>query len=150
MPESGLKSQIGDATRTAMKARDKARVATLRLINADIKRVEVDERRELSDQDVIVILTRMVKQRQDALAQFESAGREDLAAQERYEIAVVREFLPAPLDDAELDGLIDTAIRDAGAQSMKDMGKVMGLLKPKVEGRADMGAVSGKVKARLG
>lgn len=150
MSESELKTQIGDATKAAMKARDKARLATLRLINADIKRVEVDERRTLTDEDVITILTRMLKQRQDSLNQYENAGREDLAAQERYEIEVVREFLPQPLEEAELDVLVDQAIRDTGAESMRDMGKVMGILKPQVEGRADMGAVSGKVKARLG
>ena len=150
MPESDLKNRISDATKAAMKARDKERLATLRLINADIKRVEVDERRDLSDQDVVAILTRMLKQRQDSLSQYESAGRDDLAAQERFEITIVQEFLPEPLDEAALDAMIDSAIADTGAASMKDMGKVMGILKPRVEGRADMGAVSGKVKARLG
>lgn len=149
MAGSALKQTIGDATTAAMKARDKARLAVLRLINADIQRVEVDDRRELSDADVVTILTRMVKQRQDSLGQYEAAGRDDLAEQERYEIEIVREFLPEPLDDAELDGLIAGAIRDSGAESMRDMGKVMAILKPQVEGRADMGAVSGKVKARL-
>ncbi|MDZ7671192.1 MAG: GatB/YqeY domain-containing protein [Gammaproteobacteria bacterium] len=149
MAGSALKQTIGDATTAAMKAREKARLAVLRLINADIQRVEVDERRELSDADVVTILTRMVKQRQDSLSQYEAAGRDDLAEQERYEIDIVREFLPEPLDDAELDGLIAGAIRDSGAESMRDMGKVMAILKPQVEGRADMGAVSGKVKARL-
>jgi len=150
MAESDLKTRISDATKAAMKARDKERLATLRLMNADIKRVEVDERRELSDRDVVAILTRMLKQRQDSLSQYESAGREDLAAQERYEIEIVQEFLPEPLGDDELDDLIEAAIRDTGAESMRDMGKVMGVLKPQIEGRADMGAVSGKVKARLG
>jgi hypothetical protein len=111
--------------------------------------VEVDERRELSDQDVVTILTRMLKQRQDSLSQFESAGREDLAEQERYEIVIVREFLPEPLGDDQLEGLIAAAIKDTGAESMRDMGKVMALLRPQVEGRADMAAVSGKVKAKL-
>lgn len=150
MAESDLKTRISDATKAAMKARDKERLATLRLINADIKRVEVDERRELSDQDVVAILTRMLKQRQDSLSQYESAGRDDLAAQERFEIGIVQEFLPEPLGDDELDGLIEAAIKETGAESMRDMGKVMGILKPQIEGRADMGAVSGKVKARLG
>lgn len=150
MAESDLKIRISDATKAAMKARDKERLATLRLINADIKRVEVDERRELSDQDVVAILTKMLKQRQDSLSQYESAGRDDLAAQERFEIGIVQEFLPEPLGDDELDGLIEAAIQETGAESMRDMGKVMGILKPQIEGRADMGAVSGKVKARLG
>jgi uncharacterized protein YqeY len=150
MAESDLKTRISDATKAAMKARDKERLATLRLINADIKRVEVDERRDLSDQDVVAILTKMLKQRQDSLSQYESAGRDDLAAQERFEIGIVQEFLPEPLGDDELDGLIEAAIQESGAESMRDMGKVMGILKPQIEGRADMGAVSGKVKARLG
>ncbi len=149
MTDSDLKQNINAVTTAAMKARDKARLATLRLINAEIKRVEVDERRELSDQDVIAVLTRMLKQRQDALGQFEAAGREDLASQERFEIGIVREFLPEPLEDAELDQLISAAIAQSGAESMRDMGKVMGVLKAQVEGRADMGTVSGKVKARL-
>ncbi len=149
MPESKLKQTIGAETTAAMKARDRRRVAALRLINADIKRVEVDERRDLSDQDVVSVLTRMLKQRQDSLSQYESAGREDLAEQERYEIVVVQEFLPEPLSDTDLDGLVAAAIRDTGAESMRDMGKVMGVLKPQVEGRADMAAVSGKVKAKL-
>lgn len=150
MTDSDLKQTISAATTTAMKARDKSRVATLRLINAEIKRVEVDERRALSDQDIVTLLTRMLKQRQDSLSQFESAGRNDLADQERYEIAIVREFLPEPLDDDALDGLVAAAIASSGAESMRDMGKVMGILKPQVEGRADMGAVSARVKARLG
>jgi uncharacterized protein YqeY len=146
---SDLKQRIGDATTDAMKARDKARVATLRLIKADIQRVEVDERRSLSDDDVIAVLNRMLKQRQDSLGQYEAAGREDLAAQERYEIALVREFLPEPLGEAELERLIDAAMAATGAASMRDMGKVMAELKPRIHGRADVGAVSGKVKARL-
>jgi hypothetical protein len=150
MPESQLKQTIGAATHAAMRARDKARVAVMRLINADIKRVEVDERRELSDQDVVSILNRMLKQRQDSLSQFHNAGREDLAEQERFEIAIVREFLPEPLGDDELDGLIAAAVSATGAQSMRDMGKVMAMLRPQVEGRADMAVVSARVKARLG
>lgn len=132
-----------------MKARDKPRVAALRLIQADIQRLEVDERRELADPEIVTVLNRMLKQRQDSLSQFEAAGREDLAATERYEISVVREFLPEPLGEAEIDALIATAIADTGAVSMRDMGQVMSVLKPLIEGRADMGAVSGKVKARL-
>ncbi len=150
MADCPLKQIIGAETTAAMKARNRERLAVLRLVNADIKRVEVDERRELTDQDVVSVLTRMIKQRQDSLSQYESAGRDDLAQQERFEIGIVQEFLPEPLGDDELNGLIDAAIRDTGAQSMRDMGKVMAVLKPQVEGRADMGAVSGKVKAKLG
>jgi uncharacterized protein len=149
LEDSPLKQRIGAATTAAMKARDKPRVATLRLLNAEIKRVEVDERRALSDDDIIAVLNRMLKQRQDSLSQYESAGRDDLAEQERYEIALVREFLPEPLSDAELDALIAAAIAASGAASMRDMGKVMAELKPKIHGRADMGAVSARVKARL-
>jgi uncharacterized protein len=146
---SELKQQISAATTTAMKARDKPRVAALRLVNAEIKRVEVDERRELADADILVILNRMLKQRQDSLAQFEAAGREDLAATERYEIALIREFLPEPLSDDEIDRAIDAAVAASGAESMRDMGKVMAELRPKVQGRADMAAVSARVKSRL-
>lgn len=150
MSESKLKQTIGAQTTAAMKSRDRQRLGVLRLINSEIKRVEVDERRTLSDQDVVSVLIRMLKQRQDSLSQYETAGREDLAEQERYEIGVVQEFLPEPFDDDEIEGLVVAAIRDTGAESMRDMGKVMNLLRPQVEGRADMGVVSAKVKAKLG
>ena len=149
MSESELKQQITAATTAAMKARDKERVATLRMVNAEIKRVEVDERRTLADEDVLTILNRMLKQRQDALSQFEQAGRDDLAAKERYEIGIVREFLPQPLSDDELAALVDAAVQASGAETMRDMGKVMAELRPRVQGRADMAAVSARVKARL-
>ncbi len=146
---SDLKLQIGETTKAAMKARDKDRVAALRLVNAEIKRIEVDERRELSNDDVLTVLNRMLKQRHDSLGQFEAAGREDLAQKERYEIGVIREFMPEPLSAEALAALVDEAVASTGATEMKDMGKVMGALKPKVQGRADMGALSGLVKARL-
>jgi len=146
---SDLKAQIDESTKSAMKARDKARVATLRLVNAEIKRVEVDERRELSNEDILGILNRMLKQRNDSLSQYEAAGREDLAEQERYEIGVIREFMPAPLSEETLARLIQEAIAATGAADIKDMGKVMGALKPEIQGRADMGAVSAQVRARL-
>ena len=149
MTMSDLKLQIGETTKAAMKARDRARVAALRLVNAEIKRIEVDERRELTDDDVLTILNRMLKQRHDSLGQFEAAGREDLAEKERYEIGVIREFMPEPLSAEALAALVDEAVASTGATEMKDMGKVMGVLKPKVQGRADMGALSGLVKARL-
>jgi uncharacterized protein YqeY len=144
-----LKDRISAATKDAMKARDKARVAVLRLVNADIKRVEVDERLELDDDGVLAVLNRMLKQRKDALGQYRDAGRDDLADQEDYEISVIAEFLPEPLGDAELEAIIDAAVAEAGAESMQDMGRVMALVKAQVAGRADMGLVSGKVKARL-
>ena len=146
---SDLKDRIQTATRTAMKARDKRLVAALRLVNAELKRVEVDERKTLADADVIAVLTRMVKQRNDSRSQYEAAGRIDLAEQEAYEIDVVRSFMPTPLSEAEVDALIDAAIATTGAAGMRDMGKVMGQLKGEVAGRADMGAVSAKVKAKL-
>jgi uncharacterized protein YqeY len=144
-----LRGQISQATTTAMKARDKARVGVLRLVNADIQRVEVDERKTLTDDEVIAVLNRMLKQRNDSESQYREAGRDDLADQEAYEIGVIKEFMPEALDEATLDSLIAAAVAEAGAESMKDMGKVMGLLKPQLAGRADMGQVSAKVKTRL-
>lgn len=147
---SDLKNQISEATKVAMKARDKERVATLRMVNAEIKRVEVDERRTLSDDDVLAILTRMQKQRLDSLSQFEDAGREDLAAVERGELEVLKTFMPEPMDPAEITAAVAAAIAQVGASGMQDMGKVMGILKGQVAGRADMGLVSAQVKAQLG
>ena len=144
-----LQDQIADATKAAMKARDKARVAALRLMGAEIKRVEVDERRELSDDDVIAILNRMLKQRKDSLSQFQEAGRDDLAAQEQLEIDVITQFMPEPLSEDEVEGLIRATIDELGASGMQDMGKIMGKLRPLVQGKADMGVVSAKVKALL-
>ena len=146
---SDLKTQIGEATKDAMRARDKSRVAALRMVNAEIKRVEVDERKTLTDDDVLAILNRMLKQRNDSLSQFEQADREDLAAQERFEIELIKTFMPEPLSEAEVDAVIERAIKQTGATSMKEMGQVMGLVKVEISTRADMGAVSGKVKARL-
>lgn len=146
---SALKESIAEATKDAMRARAKERLGALRLINAEIKRVEVDTRKDLSDDDVLQILNRMLKQRQDSLQQFEAAGREDLAAVERQEVEVIREFMPAPLSDADLEAEIEAAVTAAGASSPKDMGAVMNLLRPRVQGRADMGQVSARVKARL-
>ena len=147
---SELKSVISEATKTAMKQRDKERVAVLRMVNAEIKRVEVDERRELEDSDVLGILNKMVKQRQDALQQFNDAGREDLAQQEAYEIDVIQVFLPEQMSDEDLGALIDKVITDTGASGMQDMGKVMGALKAAAQGQADMGRASALVKAKLG
>ena len=146
---SDLKTQIGEVTKDAMRARDKSRVAALRMVNAELKRVEVDERKTLTDDDVLAILNRMLKQRNDSLSQFEQADREDLAAQERFEIELIKTFMPEPLSEAEVDAVIERAIETTGATSMKDMGQVMGLVKAEISTRADMGAVSGKVKAHL-
>ena len=147
---SELVLRIRDAVKDAMRARDRARLGALRLVTAEIQRVEVDERIEVDDARALAILDRMVKQRLDSEAQYRAADREDLAAAEAAEIAVIREFLPAPLDDDALVALVDAAVAETGAEGMRDMGRVMAVLKPRVQGRADMGAVSARVKARLG
>ena len=148
MPEP-IYQQVTAEVKLAMKARDKPRLGALRLIMADFKRIEVDERIELDDERVLVILDKMTKQRKDSCQQFQDAGREDLAKQEALEIAVIAEFLPDQLSDEEISGLIEAAIAESGAASMQDMGRVMAIVKPQVQGKADMGAVSGLVKARL-
>jgi len=149
MSEETLKVRIKTEMKAAMRAKDKPRLGTIRLIQAEIKRIEVDERIELDDTRVLAILDKMSKQRRDSLSQFKDAGRDDLAEQEQTELDVIAEFLPAALTDDELLALIDKAVADSGAQAMSDMGKVMGILKPQVQGRADMGAVSKQIKARL-
>ncbi len=147
---STLKARIQEATREAMRAKDKARLGTLRMINAAIKQREVDERTELDDAQVLAVLEKMLKQRREAVEQYRKAGREELVAKEEAEMAVIQSFLPEPLDEAELEALIDAAIAETGAQNIRDMGKVMGKLRPQVQGRADMSQVSAKIKARLG
>lgn len=144
-----LKSRIQEDVKTAMRARDRDRLGVLRLITAAIKQREVDERVTLDDAGVLQVLDKMVKQRRDSESQYRDAGRADLADREAYEIGIVQEYMPEALDEAEIAALIDGAIAETGAAGMKDMGKVMGLLRPKVQGRADMGAVSAKVKQRL-
>ena len=136
--------------KNAMKSGNKERLATIRLMLAAAKQIEIDERRDLSDADLLTILHKMVKQRRDSISQFKKAGRDDLVAQEQAEVGVIQDFLPQPLSEAEIAKLIFTAIADADAKSMQDMGKVMSLLKPQLQGRADMGKVSGQIKARLG
>jgi|TARA_B110001454_G_scaffold142717_1_gene132520 uncharacterized protein YqeY len=148
MPEP-IYQRVTAEVKVAMKARDKPRLGALRLIMADFKRIEVDERIELDDERVLVILDKMTKQRKDSLKQFTDAGREDLANQEALEIAVIAEFLPDQLSDSEVSGLVKAAIAETGAASMQDMGKVMAIVKPQVQGKADMGAVSALVKAQL-
>lgn len=144
-----LKQRILDEVKTAMKAGAKQRLATLRLITAAIKQREVDERIELSDQQVMEVLDKMVKQRRESISQYEQAGRNDLADQEKFEIAVLQEYLPEPLSPAEIAALIEEAIAATGAASVKDMGKVMGLLKPKMQGRVDLGQIGGLIKQKL-
>lgn len=150
MTASALKSSIQDDMKAAMKGGDKARLAIIRLILSALKQVEVDERVELDDARIIGILDKMVKQRRESASQYASAGRQDLLDQENYEIGVLQAYLPTALSNAELEQLIAEAIAGSGASSMQDMGKVMALLKPRVQGRTDMGALSGKIKAKLG
>ena len=145
-----LKQQITDAMKAAMKAGEKSRLAVIRLMLAAIKQREVDERIELDDAQVLAVLDKMVKQRRDSIEQFSAAGRDELAAAEAAEIEVIQTFLPAELDEAEILAIIEAAITESGAESMRDMGKVMAIVKPKVQGRADVGKVSGLVKSRLG
>ena len=146
---SDLKARLTDDMKAAMKGGDKPRLATIRLILAALKQREVDERITLDDAQVLHVLEKMLKQRRDSITQYEAAQREDLAAQERYEVGVIEAYLPKQLNDAELDALIAQCIADAGATSPRDMGKVMALLKERAAGRADMGALSQRVKAKL-
>ncbi len=145
-----IKDRIQQDMKDAMRARDKPRLATIRLILAAIKQREVDERIELDDTQVITVLDRMVRQRRESIAQFEQAGRDDLVAQENSEIEIITAYLPAPLSESEINRLVDAAMASTGAASIRDMGKVMAELKPKLAGRADMGAVSALIKSRLG
>ncbi|HJU25892.1 MAG TPA: GatB/YqeY domain-containing protein [Rhodanobacteraceae bacterium] len=146
---SALKTRLTDDMKAAMKSGDRQRLGTIRLVQAAIKQREVDERIQLDDAQVLQVLEKMLKQRRDSVTQYESAQREDLAAQERYEIGVIESYLPAQLSEAEVDALVTSAITDSGAASARDMGKVMALLKERAAGRADMGALSQKVKAKL-
>tara|TARA_B110000902_G_scaffold244669_1_gene298082 strand:- start:248 stop:691 length:444 start_codon:yes stop_codon:yes gene_type:complete len=144
-----MKTTLKDAMKEAMRAKDKPRLSAIRLVQAEIKRVEVDERIEIDDARVLAILDKMVKQRRDSITQYEAAGRQELADIEIAEITVIQDFLPTALTDAEIAELVQSAISQTGAASMADMGKVMGILRPQVQGRADTGAVSGLVKAAL-
>ncbi len=146
---SELKKQIQDAVISAMKAGEKKRLAIIRLMTSAMKQIEVDERIELDDQRIIVILDKMVKQRRESISQFKTAGRDDLVKQEYFEIDIIQEFLPQALSEEEVDEIVSQAIKQTGASSIKDMGKVMGLVKPQIVGRADMGEVSGRIKSLL-
>jgi uncharacterized protein YqeY len=145
-----LKDRIQQDVKDAMRAKDKARLAAIRLITAAIKQREVDERIELDDAQVTAVLDKMAKQRRESISQFEKAGRDDLIAQEVMELEIIQSYLPEQLGEDEINALIDSAMQATGATSIKDMGKVMGQLKPKLQGRADMSAVSALIKARLG
>jgi uncharacterized protein len=144
-----LKTRILDDVKTAMKTQDKPRLATLRLITAAIKQREVDERIELDDTQVLAVLEKMIKQRRDSITQYEKAGRQELADQEKSEITIIELYMPEGLSDEEILAMVDATIAETGAASVRDMGKVMGLLKPQLQGRADMGKVSGLIKQKL-
>jgi len=145
-----LKARIQDDVKAAMRAAERDRLNVLRLVSAAIKQIEVDERIELNDEQVLAVLDKMVKQRRESLEQFEKAAREDLAAQERFELGVIQTYLPEQLNEAELSALIASTIEELGASSIRDMGPVMNALRSQVQGRADMKAVSQAVKNQLG
>jgi uncharacterized protein YqeY len=146
---SAIKAKITEDMKNAMRSQNKERLATIRLIQSAIKQKEVDDRITLTDEHIIAILDKMQKQRRESISQFDAAGRDDLSSKEKAEIVIIQEYLPAQLSDAELTQLIDSAISEAGATSPKDMGKVMAIIKPKVQGRADVAAVSARVKEKL-
>ncbi len=146
---SALKQRINDDVKTAMRSKDKERLGVLRLITAAFKQKEVDERIELDDTMVLAIMDKMTKQIRDSIQQFEQAGRDDLAQKEAFELGIIQEYLPAQLTEDEIKQIITESIEATGAESAKDMGKVMGVLKPRLQGRADMGKVSGLVKHQL-
>lgn len=146
---SAIKLQVDSEVKTAMRARDKRRLGVLRLIMSEFKRIEVDERIELDDQRVLAIFDKMSKQRKDSLSQYRDAGRVDLADQESFELDILKEFMPAQLSEGEIRIIVDATISEVGATSIKDMGQVMGNIKSKVQGQADMGVVGGLVKSRL-
>lgn len=146
---SDLKKQIQDAAISAMKSGEKPRLAVIRLITAAIKQIEVDERIELDDARIIAILDKMVKQRRESISQFKTAGRDDLIKQESFEIDIIQEYLPQALSEEEVDDIVNKAIEQTSASSIKDMGKVMGIVKPQIIGRADMGEISGRIKSIL-
>ncbi len=144
---SNLKAKLTEDMKSTMRSGDKSRLQTIRLILSAIKQQEVDTREEQSDDDIIASLTKMQKQRRESINQFEKAGRKDLVDKEKQELMVISEYLPTALSNEEVDQLITEAMAESGAESIKDMGKVMGILKPKLAGRADMGTVSAKIKA---
>lgn len=146
---SELKNKLSEDMKSAMRGGEKFKLQTIRLVLAAIKQQEVDTREVLTDQDVLAILTKMQKQRRESIAQFSQANRQDLVDKENEELQIIQQYMPAALSEDEIDGLVQQALTDSGAESMKDMGKVMGLLKAKLAGRADMGKVSSIIKSKL-
>jgi len=147
---SELLTEIKSGMKDAMRNKQKVRLSAIRMLLAAIKQIEVDQRIVPTEQDILAILDKMIKQRRDSIKAFEAAGREELADIEKQEITALQGYMPQPLNDDEIANLIDKALAESGAQSMRDMGKVMAILKPQLQGRADIGAVSGKIKAKLG
>ena len=145
-----LKAQISEEMKNAMRAKDSARLGAIRLLQSAIKQREVDERIELGDQDVIAVIEKMLKQRRDSIAAYESANRQDLADVEKFEVSVLQNYLPQPLSDEEISALLEKVVTETGASGIKDMSKVMAAIRPLVVGRADMGKISGLIKTRLG
>lgn len=145
----GLRQRIESDMKAAMRAKDKERLGTIRLILAAIKQKEIDERITLTDTDILAVLDKMVKQRRDSISQFQQAGRQELADKETAEVTVIQEYMPEAMGESEVDAIIAEAITTVGASSPQDIGKIMGLIKPKLQGRADMGLVSRKVKEKL-
>ncbi len=149
MAEPSLKAQLSNAVKNAMRNKDKTRLVTLRMAQAAVKQIEIDERRDLNDEDVLKVLDKMLKQRRDSAGQYDGAGRTELAHKERAEMVIIEEFMPAALTEDELDGLICAAISSTNAQGMQDMGRVMNELRPQVLGRVEMGHLGKKVRAAL-
>jgi uncharacterized protein len=149
MADTSLKEQLATAVKNAMRNKDKIRLVTLRMAQSAVKQIEIDERRELADEEVLKVLDKMLKQRRDAASQYDDAGREELGDKERAEMVIIEEFMPAALSEDDLDALIRTSISATDAQGMQDMGKVMNDLKPQVLGKVDMGHLSKKVRAAL-
>ncbi len=149
MSDASLKDQLSAAVKNAMRNKDKDRLVTLRMAQSAVKQIEIDERRELTDDDVLKVLDKMLKQRRDAAAQYDDAGRQELGDKERAEMVIIEEFMPAALTEDDLDALIRDTIHSEGASGMQDMGKVMNALKPQVLGRVDMGHLSKKVRSAL-
>jgi len=145
-----LKDRIQEDMKGAMRAKDAPRLSAVRLLLAALKQIEVDERKDLADADVLAVIEKMIKQRRESIAQYEKAARADLAAQEQFEIGVLQEYLPQQMSAAELEQAVAAAVSEAGASALKDMGRVMALLKPRIAGRADVGKASALVKAKLG
>lgn len=146
---TNIRERLSNDIKDAMRAKDKRKLDTLRLVSAAVKQIEVDERIVVDEERMLVILDKMAKQRKESIAQYQTAGREDLVAQEEFELGIINHYLPEPLTESEIEALIDKALHETGATKMSDMGKVMALLKPQLQGRADMSKISLLIKAKL-